>query len=70
MNAAFVRKRLQRFKQLQEPLAVERRIQTAAGSPVGLTVAAGMWHGYVLYDLKACQADKAALSAFVREVVR
>lgn len=41
----------------------------AAGSPTKLTVAAGMWHGYVLYDLKECQADKADLMAFLREVV-
>ena len=40
-----------------------------AGSPARLTVAPGMWHGYVLYDLKECQADKQAIAAFLREVV-
>ncbi len=42
----------------------------AAGSNASLTVAAGMWHGYVLYDLKECQEDKLAIAAFLREVTQ
>ncbi len=40
------------------------------GSLARLTVAEGMWHGYVLYDLEECQADKRAVAAFLREVTR
>ena len=42
----------------------------AADSSAQLTVAAGMWHGYVLYDLKECQGDRAAILDFLREVTR
>ncbi len=43
---------------------------TGAGSPSRLTVAEGLWHGYVLYDLKERRADREAIAACLREVTR
>lgn len=52
---------------LSDSRRMAEALQTA-GCDCRLTVAPGMWHGYVLYDLKERRQDKAAIAAFLREV--
>ena len=41
-----------------------------AGCKSTLTIAPGMWHGYVLYGLKERSADADVIREFIRSIVK